>query len=73
MASTESLSDFAERVDARIEEWSDAKYQQHFRAWAEWNGAKEDLFWSGQFGEPESEREPLRERVRAAGERLLTL
>lgn len=43
---TESLREFAARVDARIDSWSDEKLTKNFRAAARFNGAKEDLFWA---------------------------
>jgi hypothetical protein len=70
---TETIAKFGRRVDAHVDAWSDAKYRRHFRAWAQWSGAKEDLFWSNHFGNTDAERAEQQARVRAAGERLLAL
>lgn len=43
---TETLREFAARVDATIGSWSDEKLTKNFRAAARFNGAKEDLFWA---------------------------
>lgn len=69
MNENETMRDFGDRVRSTYEGWPESKQRDRFRLIADWNGAAEEMFWAGQFGQPVTDE--MRQAVVEAGEAVL--